>query len=473
MLPPFDPWRFAAATVEVAEAWNASAQSVAAMQARRLRELLAHVAQHSPLYRGMLGGLDPSGLDLQSLPVMHKPQLMRHFDEWVTDPQIRLEELRRFVGDRSHIGDTYLGRYVVWESSGSSGNPAIFVQDAASLAVYDALEALRRTASRPMGHVLDPLCLAERIVFIGAIDGHFASTVSFERLRRLNPWMANSLHSLSFLKPLKALVVELDALKPSVIATYPSVAVLLAKEKAAGRLSIAPTEIWTGGETLSAGARRFVQDAFGCAVCDSYGASEFLALASQCPQGRLHLNSDWAIVESVDAHGRPVPDGHPGHSCLLTNLINRVQPLIRYDLGDRVTITSGPCACGSTLPVIEVHGRSDETLCLGRESRHSVEVLPLALCTVIEEEAGLFDFQVVQCGPRDLLLRTGLTGSHADASLRRACDAIRGFLARQGADEINIQCQSGVHWRRGRSGKVQRIVRMPLHQEDHAGAPRC
>ncbi len=44
---------------------------------------------------------------------------------------------------------------------------------------------------------------------------------------------------------------------------------------------------------------------------------------------------------------------------VLTNLANTVQPLIRYDLGDQVTMQTERCMCGSPLPVIEVQGRQD------------------------------------------------------------------------------------------------------------------
>ena len=43
----------------------------------------------------------------------------------------------------SHLGDAYLGRYLVWTSSGTTGEPGIFVQDEQSLAAFDALDALR------------------------------------------------------------------------------------------------------------------------------------------------------------------------------------------------------------------------------------------------------------------------------------------------------------------------------------------
>jgi phenylacetate-coenzyme A ligase PaaK-like adenylate-forming protein len=329
------------------------------------------------------------------------------------------------------------------------------------MAVYDALEAVRRPALRPPTRWLDPWGLRERIAFVGAIGGHFASTVSFERLRRLNPALALNLHGVSFLQPTAGLVAELQALEPGVIATYPSAAMLLAEECRAGRLHLTLREVWTGGETLTPASRRSIAQAFDCAVVNSYGASEFLSLAFECTHGALHLNSDWAILEPVDADGRSVPPGSPGTTTLLTNLANHVQPVIRYDLGDRVTLRSQACGCGSALPVIEVEGRCDDTLHLGGPGCSVVSVLPLAISTVLEDDAGLFDFQLVQRGPCELLLRTGLQGPAARATLQRARGVLSAFLVRQGADGVQIRCRSGEPMRCGRSAKFRRVVACP------------
>jgi phenylacetate-CoA ligase len=461
MLPPFDPWLSVRAAADVTAGSHADKRALAGWRAARLADLLAAAERNSTLYRRLYKGRNAVGRRLDDLPIVRKGELMSQFDDWVTDSALRLDALHRFIADRSRIADPFLGRYVVWESSGSSGEPGVFVQDASAMAVYDALEALRRPALRPLQRLLDPWFLAERIAFVGATGGHFASTVSIERLRRLNPALSGRLHSLSFLQPIDQLVTELNALAPTVIATYPSAAVLLAEERLAGRLRLAPREVWTGGEDLSAAMRGFVQHAFGCLVANNYGASEFLSLASECSCGRMHLNSDWAILEPVDDQGRAVPDGEPGATTLLTNLANHLQPLIRYDLGDSVTLRPGTCACGSHLPVIEVQGRNDDTLLLGAPGIRAVRVLPLALCTVLEEEAGLFDFQLVQQGPCDLLLRTGLRGDAAHVALQRARVVLGAFFETQGAAGVNIHCRSGETGRSGRSGKVQRIVAAP------------
>ncbi|MDP9964519.1 phenylacetate-coenzyme A ligase PaaK-like adenylate-forming protein [Variovorax paradoxus] len=455
----FDPWQACVAAAEVSMATQASAGSLAAQRAQRLAALLAAAAERSPRYRRLLAGRDPASLRLEDLPVAHKAELMSDFGAWVSDPALALGELRRFVADPANIARAYLGRYTVWESSGSTGEPAIFVQDARSMAVYDALEALRRPVLRPLGRLFDPLGLAERIAFVGATEGHFASTVSVERLRHLQPGLSRRLRGISFLQPIGDLCAELDAFAPTVVATYPSAALLLAQERRAGRLKASPREIWTGGETLSAASRAFVRDAFACPVANSYGASEFLSLAFECELGVLHLNSDWAILEPVDAHGRGVPRGHAGATTLLTNLANHLQPLIRYDLGDQVTLLGAACRCGSHLQAIEVKGRDDDTLSLaGGAGMPAVKVVPLAVSTVLEEEAGLFDFQLVQQGPRELLLKTGRQGTAAQQALEQAGKILGAFLSKQGARGVRIRCRCGEDLHRGRSGKTRRVI---------------
>lgn len=456
----YDPWQSVLVASDVAWATHASAQALAARRTRRLSDLLRRAARDCPLYRRMLAGWDLSRVQLSDLPVMRKADLLRRFDEGVTDPRLRLDELRRFTADVSRIAEPYLGRYVVWESSGSSGEPCIFVQDAAAMAVYDALEGLRRPVIRPLERFVDPWYASERIALVGATGGHFASIVSAQRLRRLNPAVARRVHCVSFLQPVAQLVDELHAVAPTIIGTYPSAALLLAEEHAAGRLKAKPQEIWTGGETLTPAVRAFVEQTFGCPVIDSYGASEFFALACQCRRGRLHLNSDWAILEPVDERGHAVPPGTAGATTLLTNLANHVQPLIRYDLGDRVALHARTCECGSALPMIDVQGRSDDSLVLRTPNGGTVRVLPLALTTVIEGQAHLFDFQLEQTGPSQLSLCTALEGAAAIDALGRARSALALFLARQGAQGVAIDTKSAQAHRCGRGGKVQRVTKL-------------
>ncbi len=458
------------------DVWASSCLPAAVLverQAARLAALLRRAVRQSPLYREIAGDRDATRLQLSDFPVMTKRRLMERFDDWVTDPALRLADLREFVADRGRIGDDYLGRYQVWESSGSTGEPGLFVQDSEALAVYDALEALRRPVLQPLRRCLDPWGATERLAFVGATTGHFASTASIRRLCRISPWMSRTVCSLSFLMPVHELVAALNRHRPTVLATYPSAALVLAAEAKAGRLRVPLQEVWTGGEALTPAMRRFIASSFGCAVSQSYGASEFLAMGSECNLGRLHLNSDWLVLEPVDEHHRPVPPGALGHTTLLTNLANRVQPLIRYDLGDRVRVLSAACACGSSLPVIEVEGRVDDMLVLHNDLGQPVKLLPLALTTVLEDDAGVFDFQLQCRGTRSLWLCVADGGASGAATLVRALAALRPFLVAHGLGGVTLSGACGDGGLPGRSGKRARVVAgAPRRSRGRAAAPR-
>ena len=455
----FDPVHLGSVALDVLAAGLASPQDLTARQNTRLSRLLDAALQGSRLYCERLRGINPASAPLHALPVMHRDELMQRFDDWVTDPQLKLDALRAFTADPQRIGEPYLGKYLVWESSGTSGQPGVFVQDAQAMAVYDALEALRRSTPQPLQRWLDPLLLTERIAFVGATSGHFASFVSMQRLRHLNPWMTQRWRSFAIQQPTAALVGELNAFAPTVLSTYPTAAALLAEEACHGTLRFRPREIWTGGETLSAAVRLRLEQTLGCAVRNSYGASEFLAIGWECSHGRMHVNADWVILEPVDEQHRPVPPGQASDRILLTNLANHVQPLIRYELDDQITEQPGRCSCGSPLPVIEVQGRRDESLLMTGRHGEAITLLPLALTTVLEEEAGVFDFQLLQRDGHTLELRLGgLQGREAAAALARCRTALQAFAASQGLRLLRVIGEPGQPLLRGHSGKVQRVI---------------
>lgn len=468
MAPVFDAVRFSAVALDVAAAGHSKRDAIAARQHARLLRLLKTAAQGSTLYRERLKGFSTATMDLAAIPFVTKHELMQRFDQWVSDPALTLPELREFLADPACIGTPYLGKYIVWESSGSGGPPGVFVQDAGAMATYDALEALRRSdPQRLQRWLVDPLGLSERTAFVAATGGHFASYVSVQRLRQLNPWMAQTIRCFSILQPSSALIAQLNEFSPTIIATYPTVAALLADEALRGSLHIRPREILTGGETLTPAVRQRLERVLGAIVRNNYGASEFLSIAWECAHGHLHVNEDWVILEPVDEKHRPVPPGEPSHSCLLTNLANTVQSLIRYDLSDQITVSAALCTCGSPLSVIEVVGRTDDALIMRGKNGSNVTLLPLALTTVLEELADLFDFQLRQLDKSKLELNLHGIGNDGAAQWERGRSVLQAFAQSQGLAPIDVTGKSCVTLTRGRSGKVQRVIASRQKKPSH------
>lgn len=448
--PPFDPWAWLQACNETALANLDPRGCGAALRERRLAALLTTAQRDSPLYRRRWGG----ARTLAELEPVTKAELMHGFDDWATDRAITREGAERLLADAEAVSDAWLGRYLVWSSSGTSGEPGIFVQDAASLAAYDAIDALRLRGPAPLGGLWG---MGRRFAYVGATGGHFAGVASVERLRRLAwaPW-APRMQVLSVQTPLPALAEALQAMSPQVLVTYPSCAVALAARQQAGDLHLRLHELWLGGEQLSAAQRLQLGQVFACPVRNNYGASECYAIACACPLGCLHLNDDWVVLETLDRQGRPVAPGEDAHTVALTNLANRTQPLLRYVLTDRVRYLPAPCACGSRFPAIEVQGRADDTLHLATAGGPPAVLLPLALETVIENASGVTQFQLLQLSETRLELR--LAAADPAAAFARCAAALAGFLQRQGVSGVHI-----VHGRQrpqadALSGKLRRVM---------------
>ena len=427
-------------------------------QESRFRQLIAYAYQHSGFYQKKYHGIDLGAAFLSSLPVVNKMDLMKHFDSWVCDPEVDLVTLKAFISKPSNVGNLYLDKYVVWESSGSSGVPAMFLQDSDAMDVYDALQGIRQARSSFLQHAFDPFLLSQKVALVAAVDGHFASNVSFERAKATRPQSASSFKSISIMGSLAEVIDELNQCSPTIIATYPTTAVILADAIQDGSLKVSPQEIWTGGETLTLKMREHINHCFHVNVRHSYGASEFFEIAWECDFGHLHVNSDWVILEAVDDQNRPVPPGVMSHSCLLTNLANRVQPIIRYDLGDSIRYHKEECLCGSNLPCIDVLGRADDVLQVAGDHGDLIPLMPLAITTALEEDAGVFDFQIKQKNASCLIVRIPRRSNHGISDMHKCIAAMRSYLGSQGASCVQLIEEPNTKLTVGKSGKIKRVM---------------
>ncbi len=461
---PMNPWLWSQTLGETYAA-GLDPVGVAGMQRdARLAQLLRTAFADSPFYLARRPGGASALPPLEAVEPVGKAELMRHFDDWATDRQITRASVDEFLSDPERLADAYLGKYLVWTSSGTTGEPGIFVQDPLSLAAYDAIDALRLQDLGTPSMAWPAWGGAQRFAFVAATGGHFAGVASIERLRRiaasaplLLQWMTPVMQTFSVLQPMDELADALMNFAPTVLISYPSCADALALMQSEGRLKLALSQVWLGGEQLSDEQRERIRTAFSCTLRNNYGASECYAMACECPAGRLHLNHDWLILEPVDRQLRPVPPGEASDSVLLTNLANRTQPLIRYKLGDSVRVCTEGCSCGSGFPAIEVQGRADHTLVLHDTQRREVRLLPLALSTVIEEGALVTQFQLLCTSPNRLELRFEDAVSDPKAAFARAKKALAAFLAAQGLMHVRVEHGTAAPLRHPRSGKVERV----------------
>jgi putative adenylate-forming enzyme len=463
-------WRWSRFAPAVWLAAQGNHDLVQSLSRHRLAHLLDSARRHSTFYRRHYSGIAPHAA-LEAYPMVTRAVLMEHFNDWVTNAAIRRSDVDAFIADPNRLGEPYLGRYAVWTSSGTTGHPGIYIADPDTLAIYQALLTTRLASAE--GATTPWHCLASggRIAMVAATEGHYAGIVSWERERRLHPWISTRARAISILEPIAQIVADLNQWQPSLLSSYPTMLSLLAEEQRAGRLHIKPSVLWSGGENLGAPERDQISRVFGSTILEEYGASECMSIAFGCRDGGLHVNADWVILEPVDELYRPVPAGVASHTTLLTNLANHVQPIIRYDLGDSITVLTEPCSCAVPLPRIRVEGRRDDILTLpGRDGR-PVKLAPLALETVVENAAGLHSFQLMQTDTTRLRLRLGVTEPRSRKQVwRRVSERLTHYLAGQGASTVSLQLDPGLPESDPRSGKLRHIVVSP--SKHRPGPPR-
>jgi phenylacetate-CoA ligase len=453
-----DWWGVVSEAGEIGWTRRAGRRAIAAAVARRFAELTRFARANSPFYRDAWRSLSERDLSLQHLPVVTKGQLMKRFDDWMTDREVHLCAVERFLEDRTHIGERFLGRFVIWKSSGSTGEPGIFVQDPMALSTYDALLVVQlQSLQLSWRYAWGLLAQAGRAALIAATGDHFASIASWRRVCRGASWP--NARTWSVMEPLRDLVAKLNDYQPAFLASYPTTLAVLATEQREGRLRIAPSCVWSGGEFLSDSARAAIEVAFGAVLVNEYGASECMSIGFSCPRGCLHVNSDWVVLEPVDRNYRPTPAGGASHTVLLTNLANRVQPIIRYDLGDSVTASVGTCACGSPLPAIRAEGRRDDILALRAGDGRIVQLSPLALTTVVEDAIARHRFQLVQTAPDRISVRiAGNDPGERRAEWSAARRALRAYLSQQSLGNVKLRLEPRAPVRDARSGKLREVI---------------
>jgi phenylacetate-coenzyme A ligase PaaK-like adenylate-forming protein len=353
-----------------------------------LRALLSDAVARSPFHRERLSGIDVDRVepeDLSRLPVMTKAEMMARLDEVFTDRRLSPAMVEGALAATTSEPVPILDRYIALSSGGSSGRRGVFVLDREALVQF--IGALTRPVMARLWASGGPPPGGLRIAMVAAASAVHAtgSAPALSDGERL-PFR---FHSVPVTLALPDMVARLNSLQPSALSGYPTMLARLADERRAGRLRIAPQAITSTSETLCAAARAAIGDGFGVPVVDAFGSTEGLVGASGPDDPVLVFNSDGCIVELVDEHNRPVPPGVRSAKVLITNLSNRVQPLIRYEMGDSFVQQPDATASGHLRALVD--GRADDML-----RWDGIDVHPMVIRAVMVKAPEVVDYQVRQ-----------------------------------------------------------------------------
>lgn len=425
---------------------RASAEAMRAFRDRRLHRLIVEAKTKSALWKERLAHIDPSlPINLAQIQPITKAEMMTRFEDSICGGDLTLDEIAAFVQQPGSAGKPLRGKYIVATTSGTTGQVGYFVSDADAFARMNGALFARVLRYRLVPKEILRFCFGRRyrMAMTIATEGHFITRL----LAGFRPLLTRALVDLrafSILARLEETIHNLNLYRPHYVHGYPTFLEVLAHERMFGRLNIDPEFISLGSEPVSTSARQAIARAFPRAqIVETYGATECLTLANQCSAGRLHVNEDIAILEPVDAVGRPVPVGQRSDKVYVTNLINRAQPLLRYELNDSVTILDDDCPCRSPMTSIRVDGRADDTIHLPDETGRITVHPPIVLETLFLGVPGLRQYQLVHDAPEHLSARfVPEHGADPTVVARRLKDAIRAYLDRHQLRRIGVAVEA-------------------------------
>ncbi|MDD2534761.1 MAG: AMP-binding protein [Eubacteriales bacterium] len=422
------------------------------LQADRLDKLVTYARTKSPYFKELYRNVGEHP-DLTALPVTKKRELMANFDSWVTDQSINLNGIDVFIGDQKNIGKIMAGRCRVSLTSGSTGIPCKVLNDKDSIALSMSLYFIRTLRLRELirlglrwGKIL--------IISNPSFNMIYNAMMAQVHLSKLNKYRCAAI---SIDTPPEEIIEKINAFKPAILYTYPSVMKILLPLIQAGSIKHPPYLLILGGERCSPILHSTLQAHLNTHILNSYGCSECSLIAYSCSEGHLHVYADWVIVEPVDLENRPVPSGVLSDKILVTNLSNYTQPFIRYEVDDRIIYHEETCACGNSLPFIEVEGRIDDNLVLQSKSG-PVTFSPMTLASPSEMN-GVIKYQVIHTQQNHLVIKLVVDdGYDRQEIFQNIADELRRAFLTRGVEDISFSLSDEIPQRHPVSGKFKMIV---------------
>lgn len=216
-------------------------------------------------------------------------------------------------------------------------------------------------------------------------------------------------------------------------------------------LSFSSSVSW--GDKLFDHYKTCIHNNLRCQVFETYGTGEGFKIAAQKDLPFMYIMSPYVYLEVVDEKGNEVPEGEMGY-VVVTNLINRSMPLIRYRLGDlaiKLPKTMYPKQKSLSLPLLQK--------VIGRET--DLVITPKGKKLIVHSFTGIFEYypQIKQF----CIVQENLTGvkvlfirdQHFQAHI---LDEIENRLAKLIEEDFIIQFEEVAEIPPTKSGKPQIII---------------
>jgi len=309
--------------------WS-SGETLRELREERLKKLLRFIHEEVPFYRGRVSiDVDPWEA-LSRLPVIDKGMLQ--------------EEEGSF-----RSGEPWASRAMPNATGGSTGQPLRFLVDPERWGTRKAA-TLRHNAWAG-------LVPGTSVLVLWGQPSDFPKTTWKDSLRSLLLERAVYVNASSLSEEALENAVELlRRRRIRLLQAYSGALGLFAQYLAQKDIQdLSLDAVVSSAEMLAPGTREQVRERLGAPIFDRYGCREFSVIASECDaHAGMHVNAEHLIVEIL-VGDRPARPGEIGE-VVVTDLLNRAQPFVRYRMGDLATPIAERCSCGRGLPRLELVG---------------------------------------------------------------------------------------------------------------------
>ena len=407
-----------------------SPEKMRELQEHKLRRLVLHAYKHVPYYRDrMLAmGVKPNDVqtldDLHKLPFLTKDDVRKHlFFDIMSDNHKKSEILKV-------------------STSGSTGEPFVCFVD------RDQLEFRWAATLRSMewtGWQFGDRQVRLWHQTLGLSKTQVVREVADAMLSRRKFIPAYEMSD----DTLREFVRQIEDFDPALLDGYAeSFNFLAAYLQEHGRMKIRPKGIISSAQTLPAGSRKVIEEAFGCRVFDKYGSREFSGIAYECEAHEGHHVVGEGYIVEVLKDGRPAQPGEIGE-VVITDLNNFCLPFIRYRIGDLAEAVDpdAACSCGRGLPRLgKIEGRV-QSIILGSRGQY---IPGTFFAHVLKDyDHCIRQFQIVQTERGAITLHVVKGKRFAEETMAEVLVTLRRFLG----DDMRIDVEFQENIEMVRTGK--------------------
>lgn len=339
-----------------------------AYQAQRYKHLIDFAIKNSTYYQKTLGNIPNASAieNISKLPIVNKEDLRKNIDTVVVTTDEKLS--------KSKTGGTTGKSLEVQNFARNTQERFAFLDDFRSRFGY---ELGKKTAW-----------------FSGK------SLLTQRDIKKNRFWKTDFIHNVRYYSTfhinqnyLKYYVENLMTYQPEYFVGFPSTMLDIAKYGIANNYDYPSSikAIFPTAETLTKEMRKTIETFFKAKIYDQYASSEGAPFIFECINGNLHLELQSGVFEVLDENDKPTQSGR----LVVTSFTNEGTPLIRYDIGDSLTLEdeNKTCNCGNNNPMVrEILGRIDDYI-------YSPEIGKINLGNVsntLKDTVGIMQFQAIQ-----------------------------------------------------------------------------